>query len=556
MSDGRARVVVVGASAAGLRCACRLARLRPEWEIVVVERRETFSWAACGLPYVLSGDIDEIDRLRRTQDGALRDAAYFERVKGVTVLTHHEAFALDHERRTLRLCVGAEERDISYDELVVATGARPRRLPEQPDHPRVVSFHTPEDLAALHLGLTRGEIGRVVLVGAGLVGCELAEGFRSLWGCEVTLIEAAEQVLPGVLDGETGQVVARTMERHGVRLKLGKAVSGLEPSDSGVDVFAGDERIEGDIVVVAAGVEPVVGLARRAGAAIGTSGALRVDARLATSLPHVWAVGDCVEVRHAVTGEGAHLALGSIANRQGRCLANVLAGREDRFPAVAGSVAVRAFDCNVAAVGITRAEAERRGLAADSAWVVGHDAAHYWPEAKELLLHLVYERGTGRVLGLQGVGAGEVAKRIDVAAQVIGRGGTLDDLGNVEHAYAPPYAPALDPLAVAAFVAQNQEDGIVAVRPSAGLEGGNVLDVRHAEESEARPVEASGVVCAPLEDLRLELHRLGEDPLLVVCERGTRSAEAVRWLRSRGVVASYLGGGLRLRRQLIGDGPE
>lgn len=217
---------------------------------------------------------------------------------------------------------------------------------------------------------------------------------------------------------------------------------------------------------------------------------------------------------------------------------------------------MKVFDCNVAAVGITRAEAERRGLAARSAWVVGHDSAHYWPEAKEIVLHLVYESGPGRLLGMQAVGSGEVAKRIDVVTQLLVRGGTLDDLARVEHAYAPPYAPALDPLTVLAFVAQNQEDGIVGRPPSTGLAGMRVLDVRHPEESEARPVGADVVVLAPLENLRDVGQTGGKGPLVVVCERGTRSAEAVRWLRHRGIEASYLGGGLRLRSRLSTEGSE
>lgn len=555
MSGERRRVVIVGASAAGLRCACRLARLRPSWEVTVLERRDTFSWAACGLPYVLSGDIDEADALRRTQDGALRDEAYFAAVKGVTVLAGHEVFAVDTAKRVVRVRAGRQEIEVGWDELVLATGARARKLPGQAEHARVCSFHTPEDLARLHHGLTRREINRVVLIGGGLVGCELAEAFRGLWGCEVTLVEAAGHVLPGVLDVEMAAVAGRALERHGVRIRAGLHVDAIDTGEAGAGVRIGDDRVEGDVVVVAVGVDPAVGLARRAGARLGASGAIVVDERMATSLPNVWAAGDCVEVRHAVAGAGAFLPLGSLANRQGRCLANVLAGRADRFPPVAGAVAVKIFDCNVAATGITRNHAERLGLAARSVWLVGHDSAHYWPEAKEIVLHLVYESGSGRLLGVQAVGEGEVAKRVDVVTQLIVRGGTLDDLAHVEHAYAPPYAPALDPLAVLAFVAQNREDGIVGMPPSVDLAGVRVLDVRHPDESETRPVGSEDVVLAPLESLRAASQAGGDDPLLVVCERGTRSAEAVRWLRSCGVDASYLGGGLRLRsRQGSEDG--
>ncbi len=197
---GKRRVVIVGASAAGLRCASRLSRLEPDWHVTVVEQGDVFSYAACGMPYVLSGDIGDAVALRQTGDGVLRDSGYFSSVKGVEVLSGHRATHIEPSPNRLRIKSRDGERELEWDELVLATGARPRRLPQQPDHPRVRSFHTYEDIAPLHNGLAKGEIGSVIIVGAGLVGCELAEAFGALWGAEVTLIEAADSPLPGVLD--------------------------------------------------------------------------------------------------------------------------------------------------------------------------------------------------------------------------------------------------------------------------------------------------------------------------------------------------------------------
>jgi len=542
-------VIVVGASAAGLRCASRLARLQPHWRVRVIEARETFSWAACGLPYVLSGDIPDAEALRRTHYGAVRDAAYFASVKGVEVLAGHRAVDVDAQARTLTVRDGdGSEQFLEWDELVLATGAAPVRLPGQPDHPRVTAFHTPEDMLALHARLAGGTLRRAVIVGAGLVGCELAEAFVALWGAEVALLEAGPTPLPGLLDPEVGALAAAALRGEDVDLRLGVAVEGIDADDDGVRVHLADgATVEGDVAVVAVGVRPEIELAAAAGVRLGPTGAVAVDERLATSTPHVWAAGDAAELRHAPTGGPAHFPLGSLANRQGRTLANILAGRDDTFGPVAGAAAVKIFDLNVAATGLTRTAGVAAGLAARSVWISAFDAADYWPESKEIALQLTYDPDTGHVLGVQAAGAGEVAKRIDTATQCLLRGATLAELAHLEHAYAPPYAPALDPLAVAAMVALNREDGVEPLGPLDLPAGAGILDVRHEEESEARPLDGPDVTRLPLESLRDRVADLDLRPWIVVCERGTRSAEAARRLRARGADATYLGGGLRWR---------
>jgi NADPH-dependent 2,4-dienoyl-CoA reductase/sulfur reductase-like enzyme/rhodanese-related sulfurtransferase len=424
-------------------------------------------------------------------------------------------------------------------------------LPEQPDHPRVCVFHTLDDVAPLHEALSRGKIQQAVVVGAGVLGCELAEAFRALWGIEVDLVEAAEYPLPYLLDREVGDIVTQVLKDNGVQVHLESPVRRITADDDQVIVYGDGAHWIADVAVVALGVEPTVELARLAGVRLGPTGAIAVDERLATSVPHIWAVGDAVECRHAVTGDPVFLPLGSLANRQGRTLANILAGREDRFPAIAGAAAVKIFDTNVAAVGITRRAAVERAPVPSrvaAVWVPGHDCAHYWPEAKEIALQLVYEPETHRVLGVQAVGEGEVTKRVDVAAQLIVRGATLEELAHLEHAYSPPYAPALEPLAVAAMVALNVEDGIVGQSPVECVGTSKLLDVRHPEEIEARPLPGCDAIAIPQTVLREQLGEIANDSSwLIVCERGTRSAEAVRLLRSRGVQAEFLGGGLRWR---------
>jgi NADPH-dependent 2,4-dienoyl-CoA reductase/sulfur reductase-like enzyme/rhodanese-related sulfurtransferase len=552
---GERRVVIVGASAAGLRCACRLARLRPDWSVTVVEQRERFSLAACGLPYVLSGDIDGIDDLCRTADGELRDGAYFAAVKGVRIKERTRATAIDVIAQRLETVdEGGTCEELPWDDLVLATGASAIRLPGQPEHPRVHALHVAGDVVRLHRELATGRISRAVVVGGGLVGIETVEAFRALWGAEVTLLEAAPAPLPGIVDEEIGSAVTAVLRRQGVDVRCSCAALGIQPSAESVSVVTKDGALVADAAVVAVGVRPEVALAVAAGVELGSTGAIAVTPELATSVPGIWAAGDCIEVRHAVTGEPCHLPLGSLANRQGRALANTLAGRREAFAPVAGAVAVKVFGSNVAAVGLTRAAACACGLGARSVWVTAFDRAHYWPGAMEIAVHLVYEQGSERILGVQLFGEGEVCKRADVAAQLVVRGATLADLAQIEHAYAPPYAPAVDPLVVAAWVAQNQEDGVVACSPVEGLAGEAVLDVRHIEEQQARPVAGVSTTPMPLEALRSRGAALAQGPWMTVCERGTRAAEAMRWLQATGRYARYLGGGLRLRAMTEGAG--
>jgi NADPH-dependent 2,4-dienoyl-CoA reductase/sulfur reductase-like enzyme/rhodanese-related sulfurtransferase len=516
--------------------------------VTVVEANDVFSYGACGMPYVLSGDIEELGVLRRTPYGTDRDADYFSSAKGVEVLAPWRATAIDPEVKTLTIESEAEERVLEWDELVLATGASPRVLPGQPEHERIRAFHVWDDVKPLKIGLMRGEIGEVAVIGAGLVGCEVAEAFASLWGADVTLIEAAPTPLPEILDSELGTVVTKHLESHDVKVVTGSPVERFEPDDEGVTIHAGGSEIRADVVVVAVGVRPRVDLAEAAGISLGPTGAIRVDEHLATSVPHIWAAGDCAEVRHVVTGGPAYTPLGSLANRQGRVLGTVHAGGEASFGPIAGAAAVKVFDLNVASVGCTAFRLGADGQGVRSVWVTAEDRAHYWPESKLILLGMVYDPASRRVLGVQGIGEeGEVAKRIDVAAQLILRQSTIEDFIDIEHAYAPPYAPALDPLTVLACAAQNELDGIEAESPLVDLSSATVLDVRIDDEREERPIEAGTVVEIEVGELRDRVDEIPGGPIVVVCAHGTRSAEAVRFLAGRDIQARYLGGGMSWR---------
>ncbi len=547
----------MGASAAGLRCAARLVRLNPSFRVTVVEKSDVYSYAACGLPYVLSGDIEDILMLRKSKDGMLRDSGYFSSVKGVEVLAGWNATRIDKQKKQLHIQQQTDLRTLDYDGLVLATGARAKRLPGLPVHPRVRTFHTYEDVRPLTEDLAHGRIKSVAVIGAGLVGLELTEAFTAMWGAEVTLLEAGSHPLPFSVDCEVGGLVGKVLADQGVACVFDCRVERLEAHDGGVRIGLPTGTIEVDAVIAALGVSANVDLAAEAGIRLGRSGAVAVDSDFRTSENDIWACGDCIEQVHALRKDPVCMPLGSLANRQGRTLANLLSGRKDRFPPIVGATAVKIFDWNLATVGINRQAAEQEGLQTRSAWVSMQDTADYWPEVKNIFIQMLYSPESERVLGVQAVGEGEVVKRIDVAAQLLANQAVLEDFAHIEHAYAPPYAPALEPLAVAAMAALNQQDGVEGLSPLCDLQAYDLLDVRHASEVESMPV---GSQAPPLHVPQHEIkNRIAEienahssndrtKPWMVLCARGARSAEVARGLVGRGLEACYLGGGLIWRR--------
>jgi NADPH-dependent 2,4-dienoyl-CoA reductase/sulfur reductase-like enzyme/rhodanese-related sulfurtransferase len=552
------RIVIVGASAAGLKAAARARRLLPNAVVTILDERDFVSYGACGLPYYLSGDVEDLDALRKTNYGAVRDPEYFSTVKGLHVQTGFRVERLDPAARQIfvRDLQGEGESVLSYDALVLATGAGPRSLPGVEVGEAVGFFHMSEDAHALRRGLETGSIGEVVVVGAGFIGCELAGAFGELWGCDVTLVEAAPWVLPQILDADMATLAAGELRRNDVALHLGAPVTRAVTEQGRAVVEAGGKIFTSDRAVVAVGVQPRVDLAVAAGLQIGTRGALVVDGQLRTSLPQVYAAGDCIEVIHAVSGRPCYLPLGSLANRQGRVVGDNLAGIPSRFGTVAGSVCLKIFDWNVAATGLSEQQARADGLAARAAWGSFFDRAHYHPEHKMLFLKLVYEKSSRRLLGLQALGKGDAVKRVDVFSSLLLRGGRLEDLLDLEFCYSPPYNAALDPLHGMACVALNREErGLTGIGPSSVEPGGEapggrfVMDLRLAEEITAEEPALPGALNIPIHELRARMAEIPRDrPLLCVCAMGTRSAEAGVWLASQGFQdIVYLAGGMNLQ---------
>ncbi|WP_456476856.1 FAD-dependent oxidoreductase [Oceanithermus sp.] len=436
------RLVVIGGVAAGMSAAAKAKRSNPELEVVAFEKSHYVSYGACGLPYYLAGWIENVEKLvARTPEKFAK--------QGVTALVRHEVVEVDYEGRRVRVAALDEGREFwqSFDYLVVSTGARPVVPPlEGAGLEGVFTLRQPEDGVAIRAALA--DARRTVIVGGGYVGLEVAEAFRAQ-GKEVTLIELEPRVLPGA-DPEVSELVREELERNGVEVLTGTRV----------EAFAGDGRVErvvtsagelpADLVLLSVGIRPNVELATSFGVATGPTGAIAVDEQLRTNLESVWAAGDVAESRHLLTGQPYWLPLGDVANKHGRTAGTVIAGKKAAFKGVVGSAITKVFERAIAFTGLSEADAKAAGFDAKSVWIKSADRAHYYPNPHPLHVKLVYEAGSGRLLGAQLVGHFNDALRIDVVATLLHRGGTVEDLRALDLAYAPPFSPVWDPLLVAA----------------------------------------------------------------------------------------------------------
>lgn len=554
------RIVVIGGVAAGPKAAARARRVDPHAKITVLERGEHASYGACGFPYHLAGEVEELDELMETPAGAVRNAAFFQKVKDVRLVTGAEVVEIVPAAKEVvyRDTASGETSTLPYDRLVLATGAKPL-LPPIPGVRLANVFALKEygDAERLRRAAEAAEAasGRqpaAVVVGAGLIGLEVAEALLGR-GWQVTVAELAPQILPAA-DPE----IAAHLEKHAAAKGL-QVVKGIRVEEIVGDDFGrvravrlADRELSADLVLVATGVRPEVELARAAGLAIGVTGAIQVDEHLRTSDPDIFAAGDCAEKRDVVTGRPCWLPLGSTANREGRVAGtNAVLGPVETFPGVAGALVMRFFELTVARMGLGEAEARRLGFDVETSIAVGADKPHFMEGAKPVLLKLVADRGTRRLLGVQGVGLGDVARRVDAAAAPVMTAMTVDQVANLDLVYAPPYSPPMDPLITAANTLRNKLDGLArGLTPAeyaawkAAETACCVVDVRSPEEREAQPF--AGAHPMPLGALRARAGELPRaQPLVVLCKQGTRGYEGQRLLQGLGFEdVSYLEGGV------------
>ncbi|MBN1504620.1 MAG: FAD-dependent oxidoreductase [Candidatus Eisenbacteria bacterium] len=539
MSESRKRILVVGGGAAGPKAASRARRLDPKADIKILEAGKSVSYAACGMPYYVSGAI------RTSKQLVMRTADYFKQRLDIDVLLETAALSIDRSAGTVH-CRDSEGREfpLPYDALVLATGARPFVPPlEGRDLNGVFKLKDIPDMLAIADYIKKEEPRRAAIIGAGLIGLEMAEAFKAR-GMSVTVVEMLDWPLPALLDEEMASMVTRALDGQGVRLLLSQRAQRFEGTQGGrvKRLITDSEAIDCDIALVSIGVRPETSLATEAGLQIGATRAIAVNEFLQTSDPAIYAGGDCVECKHLVTGKPVFVPLGSTANKQGRVIGTNVAGGRDTFPGIIGTAIAKVFDLAVARTGLTEREAAQAGFKVVSSIVSPTDVAEYYPGVSQVTLKLVADAENGRVLGAQCIGKAEVARRIDVVATAISCGMDVKALSSLDLAYAPPFSPSMDAVHDAANVVRNKMDGTAKTVSAQQLKkkmNGHpdllMLDVRTNTEWRLSRIEHPNVQHTPMRDLALSGAEFCDGKEVVAfCDSSIRAYLAQKMLERKG----------------------
>jgi len=536
------RLVVVGGVAAGASAAARARRLCETAAIALFERGPDVSFANCGLPYFIGGEIKQRDAL------AVQTPLTLKTLLALDVRTSTEVTAIDRAGKHVQvrnLSSGTVE-SLPYDKLILAPGAVPLR-PALPgiDDARIFTLRSLVDMDRIKAAATNAR--RVTVVGAGFIGLEMAEQLQRL-GKTVTLVELTDQVLPP-LDRPMTLLLEDELRRHRIDLVLGDSVAAFEPGDALTCRLASGRAIAADLVILSIGVRPDTALARAAGLDLGPRGHIRVNGFMQTSDPDIYAAGDAIETEDFITSDPVSVPLGGPANRQGRLAADhIFRPTEAKpYPGSLGTAIVRAFDVAAGLTGWTEKRLRAAGRPYLTVTVNDSHHAGYFPGAKPILLKILWAPDTGRILGAQVTGLAGVDKRLDVLATAITGGLTIDDLAQLELSYAPPFGAAKDIVNLAGFTACNTRDGLVT--PVDALPDDlsvQVLDVRPPPLVAAHPIPRAGTINIPLGQLRARLGELDRArPVITVCALGKTAYFAARILAQNGFRVSALTGGIR-----------
>jgi NADPH-dependent 2,4-dienoyl-CoA reductase/sulfur reductase-like enzyme/rhodanese-related sulfurtransferase len=536
------RFVIVGGVAAGASAAARARRLSEAAAITLLERGPDVSFANCGLPYFIGGEIKQRDAL------AVQTPATLKAMLALDVRTSTEAVAIDRAAKTVQLrnLASGTTESLPYDKLLLAPGAVPVRppLPGIGD-PRFFTLRSLQDMDRIKAAAETAR--RVAIIGAGFIGLEMAEQFVRL-GKQVTLVELLDQVLPP-LDRPLTRLLEDELRRHGVELVLGDGIAGFDGAAELACRLTSGRTLAADLVVLSIGVRPDTALARDAGLALGPRGHIRVNGFMQTNDPDIYAAGDAAEIEDFVTGEPAAVPLGGPANRQGRLVADHIfrPAATKPFPGALGTAIVRVFDVAAGLTGWTEKRLRAAGRPYRTVTVNDNHHAGYFPGAKPVLLKLLWEPDSGRVLGAEATGLAGVDKRLDVLATAIAGGLTIDDLAQLELAYAPPFGAAKDLVNLAGFAACNARDGLVTPIDALPEDpAAQILDVRPPPLVKAHPLPVAGALNIPLAQLRQRRGELDRSrPVVTVCALGKTAYFAARILAQDGFQVSALTGGIR-----------
>lgn len=539
------KVVIIGGVAAGMKTASRLRRRDKDAEIIVLERGSEVSYGACGFPYYISGDVKNFCCFTDSAQG-IRDAAFFREVKGVEVLVRHEATAINRDEHTVTYLNRdtGETKVLPYDKLVLATGSTPVKLPiPGADLAGVHNFWFPWDVRAVQKDMTENKVADVVIVGAGLVGMELAEAFHKQ-GLNVSVVEMQDRILPQMLDKEIADLIQKPVLQAGINLYLNEKTMAIEGTDKVTAVKTDKRAIPAQMVIVAVGVRPNVELAREAGIVIGPSGSIAVNEYLETSDPDIYAGGDCAENTNLISKAKLFTPMGSTANKHGRVIADNIAGEKIKYPGILNTGICQVLNWQAGSTGLNETTAKKAGVEFETVVVPGFDRLGYMPGANRLILKLMAEVNTHRVIGAQAVGTGGVDKRIDAIATAMAFGAKVEDLSNIDYGYAPPFNGPIDNVSTAANVLMNKLAGrLRSINPKdfqkiKGDPSYTLVDVRTPGEYAANRIAGcANIVNLALGSLRNEAEKVFTDKkarLVCSCQIDLRGYEAETIMRSMG----------------------
>ncbi len=544
------KIVIVGGVAGGMSAATRLRRLMEDAEIIIFEKGPYVSFANCGLPYYVSGEIADRESLLLQTPESLK--ARF----NLDVRVESEVTGIDPEAKLVNIQSGDQNYQESYDKLILSPGAKPfvPAMEGLDEANNVYTLRNVPDLDRIMTALEGQSIRQATVIGAGFIGLEMVENLR-LRGIEVTLVEQAPHVLPP-LDQEMAAFVEEELVKQGIRVITGQSAQSFQ--DQGQTIVLSDgHRLNSDLTILSVGVKPENSLAEDAGLALGIFGGIQVNEQYETSHEDIYAVGDAIIVNQPIDDSETMIALASPANRQGRQVADVIAGMDRKNRGSIGTSIVRVFDITAASTGFSERQARMKDLAIQVVHTVSKDHAGYYPGATDVHLKLIYDTKTGRILGAQGVGVKGVDKRIDVLSTAIKAEMTIEDLPELELTYAPPFGSAKDAVNIIGYVALNIWEGLSeTVQPQEVAElvasGAQVIDTRGPAEVKRGHLKDESVLNIPLDDLRDHLDELDQNKdYLLLCQSGTRSYIGERVMKQAGFNAKNIDGGYNIYAKAV-----
>ena len=549
------KILIIGGVAGGATAAARLRRMDEDAQIILFERGEYVSYANCGLPYYIGGTISERDRLFvQTVDGFINRF-------NIDIRVRSEVISFDLKDKTVKVHDIAANRDYieSYDKLIISTGAEPIKPPMPGiEDSRIFSLRNVPDMDKIKSYINQHKPRRAVVIGGGFIGLEMVENLHDA-GLDITLIEKSNQVMAPI-DFSMASIVHRHLIQKNVSLLLEEGVEQFESIEDGINVvLESGGSVTADMVILSIGVRPEVKLAKDAGLQLGSMGGIKVDDYMQTSDNSVYALGDATEVFNPIINKHTLVPLAGPANKQARIVAdNILEGNKYTYKGTIGTSIAKVFDLTVAAAGASSKLLNREKIEHISSYTHGSSHAGYYPEALPLSIKIIFSPEDGRLLGAQVVGYDGVDKRIDLFAQVIKNGGTIYDLQEIEHAYAPPYSSAKDPVSMAGFVAENilkRKVNIIQWRDILSIDKTKamIIDSRTKEEYDFGHIE--GAINIPVDEIRSRLNEMPRDKKIIVyCAVGLRGYIASRILMQHGYTDVYnLSGGYRTYSCAIAD---